>query len=75
MANTGEEDQARRLQQVVDKNLSLVAKVREMKAFAVNSRLSEANSNSLKFKCETLLAALPEKFLDDLDINSIEKVC
>ena len=45
MANTGEEDQARRLQQVVDKNLSLVAKVREMKAFAVNSRLSEANSN------------------------------
>jgi hypothetical protein len=58
----------------VDKNLSLVTKVREMKAYAVNARLSEASSQQLKFRCETLLNALPSKFLEDLDINSIEHV-
>jgi hypothetical protein len=58
----------------VDKNLALVAKVREMKAFAVNARLSEASSTQLKFRCETLLNALPPKFLEDLDITSIEQV-
>ena len=71
LADTGEEEKMKKMQVLMEKNVVINNKMREMMTMHINSKLNEVLYGSLLNKVSYMEASIPDNVLEQLDISTL----
>lgn len=71
LADTGEEEKMKKMQVLMEKNVMINNKMREMMTMHINGKLNEVLYSTLQSKISYMELSIPDKVLEQLDIPTL----